>query len=74
MVKTNPGLDKLPLAKIVSGGELSRISLALQTILVKQENIPTLIFFIFFLMNFNTLNKANQQYNIKWITGLSIIT
>src|SRR3990167_474323 len=44
LVKTNPGQPLLPLAKVVSGGELSRISLALQTIISEKENIPTFIF------------------------------
>lgn len=43
-VKTNPGQDFSPLQKIVSGGELSRISLALQTLIAKNEGVPTLIF------------------------------
>lgn len=44
MIKTNPGQALFPMTKIVSGGELSRISLALQTIFSEKENIPTLIF------------------------------
>ncbi len=43
-VKTNPGQAAQPLSKVVSGGELSRISLALQTIMAKKEDIPTFIF------------------------------
>lgn len=44
MISTNPGQTLQPMAKIVSGGELSRISLALQVITANQENTPTLIF------------------------------
>lgn len=43
-VKTNPGQDFMPLAKVVSGGELSRIGLALQVITAQKENTPSLIF------------------------------
>lgn len=43
-VITNPGHDFQPLNKIVSGGELSRISLALQLITAEKEAVPTLIF------------------------------
>lgn len=44
IVRTNPGQSFLPLQKVVSGGELSRISLALQVITAQQEETPTLIF------------------------------
>lgn len=44
MVCTNPGQGFLPLQKVVSGGELSRISLALQVITAQKEGKPTLIF------------------------------
>lgn len=43
-VCTNPGQDPQPIQKIASGGELSRISLALQVLSAKQEKTPTLIF------------------------------
>ena len=38
------GNESRPLAKVVSGGELSRISLALQVVASKSSNVPTLIF------------------------------
>jgi DNA repair protein RecN (Recombination protein N) len=44
LVSTNPGLDLQPLRKIASGGELSRISLAIQVIMAKRMTTPTLIF------------------------------
>lgn len=44
MISTNPGEEMKPLAKVASGGELSRIMLALKTILASQDNIGTLIF------------------------------
>lgn len=43
-VSTNVGLPPQPLAKIASGGELSRISLAIQVITAQKEATPTLIF------------------------------
>ena len=43
-VCANPGHPLQPLNKIASGGELSRISLAIQTITAEKEVIPTLIF------------------------------
>ena len=44
LISPNPGEEPKALAKIVSGGELSRIMLALKTILVEGDNIPTLVF------------------------------
>lgn len=44
LVSANPGQPARPLAKVASGGELSRISLALQVMLAGTGRIPTLIF------------------------------
>ncbi len=44
MVSTNPGQSLAPLAKVASGGELSRISLAIQVATANCSRIPTLIF------------------------------
>lgn len=44
LVSTNPGQPLQPLNKIVSGGELSRISLGIQVTTAQVENTPTLIF------------------------------
>jgi DNA repair protein RecN (Recombination protein N) len=44
LVTANPGLAPQPLRKIASGGELSRISLAIQVVGVRDTGIPTLIF------------------------------
>lgn len=44
MVSTNLGNDLYPLSKIASGGELSRISLALQVVVSQFNHIPTLVF------------------------------
>jgi DNA repair protein RecN (Recombination protein N) len=43
-ISTNPGESRKPLGKIVSGGELSRIMLALKAILADRDQIETLIF------------------------------
>lgn len=40
----NPGEPVKPLAKIVSGGEMSRIMLALKAILARVDNVPSLVF------------------------------
>ncbi|MCX7098303.1 MAG: DNA repair protein RecN [Methylococcales bacterium] len=44
LVSANPGLPPKPLAKVASGGELSRISLAIQVITSSDKTTPTLIF------------------------------
>lgn len=44
LISTNPGEALKPLAAIASGGELSRIMLALKTITAKQEAVETFIF------------------------------
>lgn len=44
LISTNPGEPLKPLEKIISGGELSRIMLALKTIFVDNDKIPTVIF------------------------------
>ena len=44
MVAINPGQAFQPLNKVASGGELSRISLAIQVIASRDKGIPTLIF------------------------------
>ncbi len=44
LVSTNPGTEPRALAKVASGGELSRISLAIQVITSKAAAVPTLIF------------------------------
>lgn len=43
-VSANPGQPLKPMNKVASGGELSRISLAIQVILCEASCIPTLIF------------------------------
>ena len=44
LVSANPGQPPRPLAKVASGGELSRISLALQVAAVEAAHLPCLVF------------------------------
>ncbi len=44
LVALNPGFDPGPLSRIASGGELSRVMLALKSILAGVDRIPSLIF------------------------------
>ena len=44
MISTNPGEPVKPLGKIASGGELSRIMLAIKTVMAENDHIGTLIF------------------------------
>jgi len=43
-VQLNVGLDARPLAKVASGGELSRLMLALKVVLAQHDAVPTLVF------------------------------
>lgn len=43
-ISTNQGEEVKPLAKIASGGEISRIMLSLKTILAKNDRLPLLVF------------------------------
>lgn len=44
LISTNPGEEAKPLGDVASGGELSRIMLAIKTVLADTDEIPTLIF------------------------------
>ena len=44
LISANPGSPLLPLAKIGSGGELSRVMLALKTVFASSDGVPTMIF------------------------------
>src|SRR3989441_23865 len=43
-LSTNPGEDVRPLARVASGGELSRTMLGLTTVLAKADRVPTMVF------------------------------
>ncbi|HKM33143.1 MAG TPA: DNA repair protein RecN [Lachnospiraceae bacterium] len=44
LISTNPGEDMKPLGMVASGGELSRIMLAIKTVLAEKDAVDTLIF------------------------------
>ena len=44
LMSANVGEDLKPMSKVASGGELSRIMLALKNVLAEQDHVPTLIF------------------------------
>ena len=44
LIKTNPGEDFKPLVSIASGGEISRVMLAIKTVLAEVDEIPVLAF------------------------------
>ena len=43
-VRLNRGMDARPLARVASGGELSRLMLAVKVVLARQDAVPTLVF------------------------------
>ncbi|HSH27343.1 MAG TPA: DNA repair protein RecN, partial [Wenzhouxiangella sp.] len=43
-ISTNKGEEPMPLAKIASGGEVSRVMLALKSTLARQQSLPVMIF------------------------------
>ncbi|RTR05513.1 DNA repair protein RecN [Halomonas nitroreducens] len=44
LISANPGQPARPLAKVASGGELSRLSLAIQVVAAQHSTIPSLVF------------------------------
>ena len=44
LISTNPGAPTQPLGKIASGGELSRISLAIQVVTASSSTVPSMVF------------------------------
>jgi len=44
LVRLNEGMDARPLARVASGGELSRVMLALKVVLTRHDAVPTLVF------------------------------
>jgi len=44
LVQLNVGLEARPLAAVASGGELSRLMLALKVVLMREDDVPTLVF------------------------------
>lgn len=62
LISTNPGDPLKPLAKIASGGELSRIMLAIKCVLTDAEGIPTIIFDE---IDTGVSGKTSQKIGIK---------
>lgn len=44
LIAPNLGQDLMPMAKVASGGEMSRIMLGFRSIIAEKDNIPTLVF------------------------------
>lgn len=44
LISANPGEPVKPLARIASGGEMSRIMLAIKSVIASEERLPTLVF------------------------------
>ncbi len=44
LVQLNAGMEERPLTKVASGGELSRLMLALKVVLARHDAVPTLVF------------------------------
>ena len=44
LLSANPGVEPRPLARVASGGELSRVMLALKSALAEVDQVPTLVF------------------------------
>jgi DNA repair protein RecN (Recombination protein N) len=44
LVQLNAGMEERPLTRVASGGELSRLMLALKVVLARHDNLPTLVF------------------------------
>jgi DNA repair protein RecN (Recombination protein N) len=44
LIATNPGEPLRPLAKVASGGEISRVMLAIKSAMARQEALPTMVF------------------------------
>jgi DNA repair protein RecN (Recombination protein N) len=44
MISTNPGEPLRPLARVASGGEISRVTLAIKSAMARQDALPTMVF------------------------------
>ncbi len=62
LISTNPGEPPKPISKIASGGELSRIMLAIKSALADKDKIPTLIFDE---IDTGVSGKAAQKIGVK---------
>ena len=62
LISANKGEDPKPISKIASGGELSRIMLALKSVIADKDSIPTMIFDE---IDTGVSGKAAQKIGIK---------
>lgn len=62
LISANKGEEPKPISKIASGGELSRIMLALKSVLAEKDSIPTMIFDE---IDTGVSGKAAQKIGIK---------
>lgn len=62
MISANKGEEPKPISKIASGGELSRIMLALKSVIADKDSIPTMIFDE---IDTGVSSKAAQKIGIK---------
>jgi DNA repair protein RecN (Recombination protein N) len=62
MISANKGEEPKPISKIASGGELSRIMLALKSVIADKDSIPTMIFDE---IDTGVSGKAAQKIGIK---------
>ncbi len=62
LISTNPGEPLKPLAKIASGGEMSRIMLAIKCVLTDSEGIPSIVFDE---IDTGVSGKTSQKIGIK---------
>ncbi len=62
LISVNTGEEPKPMAKIASGGELSRIMLAIKSVLADKDDVPTLIFDE---IDTGISGRAAQQVGVK---------
>ena len=62
LISTNKGEEPRPISKIASGGELSRIMLALKSVIADKDSIPTMIFDE---IDTGVSGKAAQKIGVK---------
>lgn len=68
LISTNPGESIKPLGMVASGGELSRIMLAIKTVLARKDRIDTLIFDeIDVGISGRTAQKVSEK--LAWVSG-----
>ena len=66
MISMNPGEPLKPLAEVASGGELSRIMLAIKTVMADKDEIPTLIFDE---IDVGISGRTAQKYPRRWLSS-----